>query len=145
MTTESSRSTTLGSISETAEAEYDSQLNYLGLRARYDTSWLEQVDSSAYIGLAYLRADQDEFSETNAPNLGMTIDRAIVSSGVISLGMEASRALNEFDSTHMRTELRYDYDVQADSNSVALRLILIPAIPRVLWDKIGARTRSLLR
>ena len=116
LNTESRRSVSLGNLQESAEAEYDSQMNYLGARASYDTSWLPKVDSAAYFGLSYLRVDQDAFSETNAPNLGLTIDRAIASSAIVSLGVEMSRALGQSESTRARTEVRYDYDALAEKN-----------------------------
>jgi hypothetical protein len=126
LTTDSRRVTSLGDpadpsyIRETAEAEYETQLNYLGLRAFYDTSWLPALESSLFAGLAYLRADQEAFSEDNAPNLGLTIDRMIAHSEIVSLGVELSRALATSDSTesqtHLRSEVRYDYDASANSD-----------------------------
>lgn len=117
LNTESRRSVSLGTLQESAEADYDAQMNYLGVRANYDTSWLPAIDSNAFAGLGYLRIDQDAFSETNAPNLGLTIDRAIASSAIVSLGVEMSRPLGQMESTRANTELRYDYDVMAEHNS----------------------------
>jgi len=117
LTTESSRSSSLGAISENAEADYDTQLNYLGLRASYDTSWLQNITSAMFAGLAYLRADQDAFTETNAPNLGLSIDRSIINSAIVSLGLKVSRTVGSDDTTHTHTELRYDYDVQAERDN----------------------------
>ena len=117
LTTESRRATSLGNIQESAEAEYDSQMNYLGVRANYDTSWLPTIESNLFVGLGYLRIDQDEFSETNAPNLGLTIDRAIASSAILSLGVDMSRPLGQLESTYARTHVRYDYDAMAEHGS----------------------------
>jgi hypothetical protein len=117
LSTDSRRATSLGSINETATAEYDGQLNYMGLRLNYDTSWMKGIQSKVYGGFAYLRNDQEEFQEEGAPTLGLNIDRVIVHSAIVSLGLEVKREVGAEKTTHLLTGLRYDYDAQADKNS----------------------------
>jgi len=117
LSTNSHRKTSLGSVYETATGEYDSQLSYMGVRLKYDISWMEGIESNIYGGLAYLRNDQEAFKEKNAPNLGLSIDRAIVHSEIVSAGAELKWAVNAAQRTLLLAGVRYDYDVQADKNS----------------------------
>lgn len=117
LTTDSRRATSLGSISETATGEYESQLNYMGLRLNYDTSWMQAIESKIYGGFAYLRNDQEAFQEEGAPNLGLSVDRVMVHSAIVSAGVEVKRAVDTEQNTHVLTGVRYDYDFEAAKNS----------------------------
>jgi Autotransporter beta-domain len=117
LSTDSRRATSLGSISETATGEYESQLNYMGLRINYDTSWMKAIESKIYGGFAYLRNDQEAFQEEGAPNLGLSVDRVIVHSAIVSAGVEVKRAVDAEQNTHVLSGVRYDYDFEAAKNS----------------------------
>ena len=105
----------LNTIAEQAKGEFDSDIDYLGFRVMRDTSWLHDVESNIFTGLAYLRSEQEAYSETNATNLGLTFDKSISHALVASLGVNAKRELSEQTRAHVL--VRYDYDIEADDSS----------------------------
>ena len=116
LTTSSERFTSLGSIEETATADYDSTLSYMGLRVYRDTTWLPDVESRIYGGASYAYHDQDAFQEKGATNLGLSLGRVISHSAVATVGVDVRRAIGFEDATYLTTEVRYDYDIQAGRN-----------------------------
>ena len=117
LNTSSSRVTYLGSINETAKADYDSQLNFLGARASYEKELHKHTQGILFAGVAYLRNQQDAFKETQATNLGLSLDSTTAHSSILSLGGQLKRIVNAGTQDHLAVGLRYDFDMQADSNA----------------------------
>lgn len=114
--TETERYGTFNGITETAKADFDSTTYFLGSRAYQSFEVSEGLLLSPFIGLAYISNTQEEFSETNAPTLGLTVKESEANALISSLGVEiGTKALDVGIS--WSGHARYDHDFEANSSS----------------------------
>jgi uncharacterized protein YhjY with autotransporter beta-barrel domain len=114
--TESSRTASLGTVTEIAKAKFDAETLFFSVRGSKRFVFGEMFNINPFAALSYMSTKQDSFKEENAPTLGLAVESAQAESKILSLGVDLDVLGLANDKLIVTSYARYDYDSEADSN-----------------------------